>query len=67
MSEVLSLDEARARRRASAPASLGPYETAYDTRRGYDQPAARPRPRLRRADEDEVFLFLARDDEDERR
>ena len=66
MSEVLSLDEARARRRASAPASsLGPYETAYDVRRGYDGPA--PRPRLRRADEDEVFLFLARDDEDERR
>lgn len=64
MSDVLSLDEARARRRVSAPASLGPYETAYDTRRGYEQPA---RPRLRRGDEDEVFLFLARDDEDERR
>ena len=65
MSDVLSLDEARARRRASASASpLGPYETVYDTRRGYDQPA---RPRLRRADEDEVFLFLARDDDDERR
>ncbi len=65
MSDVLSLDEARARRRASAPASLGPYETAYDVRRGYDQPAARPR--LRRADEDEVFLFRARDDDDDRR
>jgi hypothetical protein len=65
MSDVLSLDEARARRRAASADALGPYETAYDVRHGYEAPA-RPRPRPA-ADQDEVFLFHTRGGTDDER
>jgi hypothetical protein len=45
----------------SHSARLGPYETAYDTRRGYtetDGPAERPM----RHDEDEVWRGRGRDE-----
>ncbi|HEX6913086.1 MAG TPA: hypothetical protein VF142_21935 [Longimicrobium sp.] len=42
---------------------LGPYETPYDVRRGYDQPLRRlPR---HRDDGPDVVLFLGRDEENQ--
>lgn len=45
------------RGRAADARRLGPYETAYDVRRGYDLP---PRPRERSED---VLLFRGREEE----
>ena len=42
------------------PRALGPYETAYDTRRGYD--AVEPRGRHVRHDADEVWRGRGRDE-----
>ena len=42
---------------------LGPYETPYDVRRGYQQPL---RPLLRRREPQEAtVLFMGREEEDE--
>jgi hypothetical protein len=43
----------------SAP-PLGPYETPYDTRRGYQQPLTRA---PRRREEPAAILFLGREEE----
>jgi hypothetical protein len=58
-------DRARDLRRADDTAPLGPYETAYDVRRGYDAPLPRrPWP----GEEDEhILLFRGRDPNDDGR
>jgi hypothetical protein len=42
---------------------MGPYETPYDVRRGYQQPLGRPARRHERGEG--TVLFLARDDDGE--
>lgn len=47
--------------RAHTARALGPYETAYDTRRGYTE-RAEPAERPARHDADEVWHGRARDE-----
>lgn len=41
---------------------LGPYESAYDVRRGYQQPLLRRS--VRRREEEPAILFLGREEEE---
>ena len=49
-------DAERAERRADASTRLGPYEVAYDTRRGYDLPMREATP-----SDGTVILFRGRE------